>query len=362
MATQSVSGDRDSASTLESGLSKLNRLTTKYEDDLQNIEKKVSKLQTKVGKLKGCSKCVSVPKVNGLDSKINDVNFKWYWSATGISANISEIDEVESKITSLLNEIESFQGQYETLKGDSKVLETLADNLDKYQKQINNALSGEMKTQALNGMIGVIFASNKYDAKSGDGISEDKVSTKLEDWDGDLKFERQDNGTYLVIKVGKDGSEVPMGYTTKEGKNAYYKEAKNKVLNDLKDKTKSSKEKTNSDSNSKSDSTSDNYVSSSEISKTIYQNSRSKWLGAGALSDGEKILVSEQMASDMKDKRHTATELKDCVYNYRTEMEGGKKVVYVEAAEVTPYGAYDIKTTARKFTAKYYLDTLKNRR
>ena len=362
MGTQSVSGDRDSASTLESGLSKLNRLTTKYEDDLQNIQKKVSKLQTKVGKLKGCSKCVSVPKVNGLDSKINDVNFKWYWSATGISANISEIDEVESKITSLLNEIDSFQGQYETLKGDSKVLETLADNLDKYQKQINNALRGEMKRKALIGMIGKTFASNKYDAENEDGIPADKVSTMLEDWDGDLKFERQDNGTYLVIKVGKDGSEVPMGYTNKKGKNAYYKEAKNKVLNDLKDKPKSSKEKTNSDSNSKSDSTSDNYVSSSDISKTIYQNSRGKWFGAAALSDGEKILVSEQMASDMKDKGRTADELENCVYNYRTKIENGKKVVYVEAAEVISNGAYDFKTSTRKFTAKYDLNTLKNRR
>ena len=351
MSKQSASGNRDSGSTLESGLSKLNKLTNEYKSALSDIKTSLGELESVKGK-KGCSTIQQFKRSDGAA--------KWY--ATGIHANLSEISKAKEDITSLLNEIDNFQSKYEALKGTSKTLDSLAEWLDYYQDRIKDNLSGKMKTQALKGMIGVIFASNKYDAKSGDGISEDKVSTKLVDWDGDLKFERQDNGTYLVIKVGKDGSEVPMGYTTKEGKNAYYKEAKNKVLNDLKDKTKSSKEKTNSDSNSKSDSTSDNYVSSSEISKTIYQNSRSKWLGAGALSDGEKILVSEQMASDMKDKGRTADQLENCVYNYRTKMEDGKKVVYVEAAEVSPNGAYDFKTTDRKFTAKYDLNTVKNRR
>lgn len=351
MATQSASGNRDSGSTLESGLSKLNKLTDEYKSALSDIKTSLGELES-VKEKKGCSTIQQFKRPDGAA--------KWY--ATGISANLSEISEAKENITSLLKEIENFQSKYKALKGTSKTLDSLAEWLDYYQDRIKDTLSGEMKTQALKGMIGVIFASNKYDAKSGDGISEDKVSTKLEDWDGDLKFERQDNGTYLVIKVGKDGSEVPMGYTTKEGKNAYYKEAKNKVLNDLKGKTKSSKEKTNSDSNSKSDSTSDNYVSSSEISKTIYQNSRSKWLGAGALSDGEKILVSERMASDMKDEGHKAADLKDYVYDYRTEMENGNKVVYVEAAKIEQKGPYTFRVSDRKFKAKYDLNALKNRR
>lgn len=358
MATQSASGNRDSGSTLESGLSKLNKLTDEYKSALSDIKTRLDELES-VKEKKGCSTIQQFKRPDGAA--------KWY--ATGISANLSEISEAKDKIESLLQEIDDFKDSYKTLNGDSKALETLADQLDEYQKKITKALSNDkIKSAAVSSMVAK-FASNKYDAKNGDYIPKEKVSTASDSWEGDLKFVRQDNGTYLVIKVGKDGSEVPMGYTTKEGKNAYYKEAKEKVLGSSKENNTSSNEKTTSsnenntsDSNSKSDSTSDNYVSSSDISNTIYQNNRSKWFGAGALSDGEKILVSEQMASDMKDEGHTASELEGYVYNYRTKMEGGKKVVYVEAAKVVSNGAYDFKTTDRKFTAKYYLNTLKNRR
>lgn len=366
MATQSVSGNRYSASSLGESLAKLNKLTSDYGDRLLEIKEAANNLSSK--ELKGCSNCDAKLVKFSRDSNGNE-NDVYHWVATGIKYSTDNLSGMVSTVNALIYYIQKFEDTYGALDGTDDILENLACQIEKYQNDINNTLSGETKKNALKGMIGVVFASNKYDAKSKNGISENKVSTDLENWDGDLKFERQDNGTYLVIKVGKDGSEVPMGYTTKEGKNAYYKEAKEKVLGSSKENNTSSNEKTTSsnenntsDSNSKSDSTSDNYVSSSDISNTIYQNNRSKWFGAGALSDGEKILVSEQMASDMKDEGHTASELEGYVYNYRTKMEGGKKVVYVEAAKVVSNEAYDFKTTDRKFTAKYYLNTLKNRR
>ncbi len=358
MATQSASGNRDSGSTLESGLSKLNKLTDEYKSALSDIKTRLDELES-VKEKKGCSTIQQFKRPDGAA--------KWY--ATGISANLSEISEAKDKIESLLQEIDDFKDSYKTLNGDSKALETLADQLDEYQKKITKALSNDkIKSAAVSSMVAK-FASNKYDAKNGDYIPKEKVSTASDSWEGDLKFVRQDNGTYLVIKVGKDGSEVPMGYTTRGGKNKYYKEAKKKVLNDLKDKTKSSKEKTTSSkekttsskeeniaSNSNSKST---YASSDDISKSIKQTFGESILKGndGMLTAPERRKISENFANDLKKHDITKTNLKDCDYFYRTTIEDGKKIVHVEASKTIvtrPNGQY-VPTTKRVFNTKYEL-------
>lgn len=346
MAIQSASGNRDSGSTLKSGLSKLNKLTDEYKSALSDIKTRLGELES-VKEKKGCSTIQQFKRPDGAA--------KWY--ATGISANLSEISEAKENITSLLNEIENFQSKYKALKGTSKTLETLADQLDEYQKKITKALSNDkIKSAAVSSMVAK-FASNKYDAKNGDYIPKEKVSTASDSWEGDLKFVRQDNGTYLVIKVGKDGSEVPMGYTTKKGKNKYYEAAKAKVLEDLKKNNTSSKEKTNSDSNSKSDSNSGDYVGPSDISKKIKQTTGSLFFGAGALTDKQKTDVSKLMASEMKDQELKASDLDGYEYKYRTKMEGGEKFVYVEASKTVPDGPSSTKRD-RPFKAKYNLNKL----
>lgn len=339
MATQSASGNRDSGSTLESGLSKLNKLTDEYKSALSDIKTRLGELES-VKEKKGCSTIQQFKRPDGAA--------KWY--ATGISANLSEISEAKENITSLLNEIENFQSKYKALKGTSKTLETLADKLEEYQKEITKALSDDrIKSAAVSSMVAK-FASNKYDAKNGDYIPKEKVSTASDSWEGDLKFVRQDNGTYLVIKVGKDGSEVPMGYTTRGGKNKYYKEAKKKVLNDLKDKTKSSKEKTTSskekttsskeeniasNSNSKSDSNSGDYVGASDINKSIKRPFADKaWNGSdGELTSDEKMQVSRKVAADLKKKPYTKADLKGCNYSYETTIKDDKKFVRVKVSK-----------------------------
>ena len=358
MSIQSASANSDSALTLKKMIIECKKLLELYSDVGKKIKKDKDSFWK--GDAFGLSSVQLRPEIK--DSFVLGGQKKgWCWHATGIRYNKDMIGTKLEGIDTFISKIKRVNDELTKLIKYSDNLNNLADEIEKYQKQINKALSNDkIKSAAVSSMVAK-FASNKYDAKNGDYIPKEKVSTASDSWEGDLKFVRQDNGTYLVIKVGKDGSEVPMGYTTREGKNKYYEEAKKNVLNDLKNKTKSSKEKTNSDSNSKSDSTSDNYVSSTDISKTIYQNSRSKWFGAGALSDEEKILVSKQMASDMKDERHTAADLKDYVYDYRTELEDGNKVVYVEAAKIEQNGPYALKVSDRKFTAKYDLNTLKNR-
>lgn len=325
MERQSVSGNHDSASTLESSLSKLDKLTSDYESDLDDIQTRLSRLESAISHF-GCSTCIK---------KLGDTKNFVRWDVTYIQANIPEIVDVKRCIASLLMEIESFKEQYGTLKGKDKTLELLADRLEKYQKEINKALSDDkLKQTAVSSMVAT-FASNKYDAKNGDYIPKEKVSTALDSWEGDLKFVRQDNGTYLVIKVGKDGSEVPMGYTTKNGKNKYYEAAKEKVLNNLKEKDKSSKEKTNSDSNSKSDSTSDDYVSSDDIKKAIKQKSGDN-LFHPVLSDKEKNRVSKRLSNMLKTNDKSKSNLKDCEYVYTvSQLKSGKKRVYVKVISKT---------------------------
>lgn len=326
MATQSASANRGSASTLENGLSNLNKLTADYKSALSDIETSLKELESAKEK-KGCITFQKFKRSDGLE--------KWY--ATGISANLSQISAAKDKIKSLLQEIDEFKDSYKILNGDSKALETLADQLDEYQKKITKALSNDkIKSAAVSSMVAT-FASNKYDAKNGDYIPKEKVSTASDSWEGDLKFVRQDNGTYLVIKVGKDGSEVPMGYTTKKGKNAYYKKAKAEVLKNLKgnntssnENNTSSKEETTSDSNSKSDSNSGDYVEASDINKSIKPIFRERMTKVG-LTDAEKAKVSKNLANDLKKDNLTKTDLKDCDYVYRTTIKDGKKIIYVEA-------------------------------
>ena len=354
MSIQSVSGNRDSASTLESSLSKLEKLTSDYESDLDDIQTRLSRLESAINHF-GCSTCIK---------KLGDTKNFVRWDVTYIQANIPEIVDVKRCIASLLMEIESFKEQYGTLKGKDKTLELLADRLEKYQKKINKALSDDkLKQTAVSSMVAT-FASNKYDAKNGDYIPKEKVSTALDSWEGDLKFVRQDNGTYLVIKVGKDGSEVPMGYTTKKGKNAYYEKATKKVLKSEKEKNStSSNEKTTSDkfenvtsasnksTTSKSESSSTNYVSSSEIKKKM----KSTFLSSN-LSDDEKSIISEKMAKDLKKKNislsdlksKNKSELKDYDYYYNVVGENGKKYVKVEASRMGSTGGRE-----RIFTSKY---------
>lgn len=328
MERQSVSGNHDSASTLESSLSKLDKLTSDYESDLDDIQTRLSRLESAISHF-GCSTCIK---------KLGDTKNFVRWDVTYIQANIPEIVDVKRCIASLLMEIESFKEQYGTLKGKDKTLELLADRLEKYQKKINKALSDDkLKQTAVSSMVAT-FASNKYDAKNGDYIPKEKVSTALDSWEGDLKFVRQDNGTYLVIKVGKDGSEVPMGYTTKNGKNKYYEAAKEKVLNISKEKNKSSKENNTSDSNEVASNSIDD-ISEDEVSKNLKSTiknsiSLSSW---HKLTESEKKSVSKLFIEDLKKQGITKKQLKDCKYSYWTEriINNGKlqKVVHIDATK-----------------------------
>ncbi len=374
METQSASGNHYSASSLAESLAKLNKLTSEYGDRLLEIKEAANNLSSK--ELKGCLNCERQLINSIADYYGNIVEADYHWVATGIKYSTDNLSGMVSTVNALRYYIQKFEDTYGALDGTDDILENLACQIEKYQNDINNTLSGETKKNALKGMIGVVFASNKYDAKSKNGISENKVSTDLENWDGDLKFERQDNGTYLVIKVGKDGSEVPMGYTTKEGKNAYYKEAKKKVLGPSNEKNKSSKEKTTSSkekttsskekttsskeeniaSNSNSKST---YASSDDISHNLSQKFSNRFKSVG-LTGSQKEAVSKKFAADLRSENKTKNDLEGCSikYSIETESDTGKTIVSVKATKRSSSSIYANNNEEIVFSKKYYSDDI----
>ena len=184
MAIQSASGNHESASSLAESLAKLNKLTSKYTDNLNKIQEMVSTLSGK--ELKGCLD-FRKELVNSSKNS-NDKNDEVYkFEATGIEYSRDNLFEVKARVNTLILYIDILDDEYGDLDGTDDTLEGLAVQIKKYQNEINKTLSGETKKKALKGMIGVVFASNKYDAKSMNGISKEKVLTNLDNWDGDLK-------------------------------------------------------------------------------------------------------------------------------------------------------------------------------
>lgn len=371
MAIQSASGNHESASSLAESLAKLNKLTSKYTDNLNKIQEMVSTLSGK--ELKGCLD-FRKELVNSSKNS-NDKNDEVYkFEATGIEYSRDNLFEVKARVNTLILYIDILDDEYGDLDGTDDTLEGLAVQIKKYQNEINKTLSGETKKKALKGMIGVVFASNKYDAKSMNGISKEKVLTNLDNWEGDLKFVRQDNGTYLVIKVGKDGSEVPMGYTNKKGKNKYYKAAKEKVLNTLKEKDKSSKEKNKSSKEKTTSSKEENIASNSnevasnsidvgitedELSKELKLIPKKRITFSSKLTESDKKSVSKLFIEDLKKKVNNKKDLEGCSYSYWIErtINNGKiqKIVHMDATKVV-MNADHYYETIRVAKGRYIID------
>lgn len=334
MATQSASGNRYSASTLKKMISECKKILELYLEAAEKIQIEKD--------------CFWYDKVSGVESESNQLQSDGTWTffVDGIEYDRDMIGTKLGGIDTFISKINLVIDRLDDLSIYSDKLNNLADEIEKYQKKINKVLeSKSIKSKAVFAMAKAGFASNKGDAKSNDFIPKNKVSTDPEDWEGDLKFERQDNGTYLVIKVGKDGSEVPMGYTTRKGKNAYYNKAKDEVLKKLKEKTTSSKE---NNASSKENNTSDSNevasnsidgISEDEVSKNLKSTiknsiSLSSW---HKLTESEKKSVSKLFIEDLKKQGITKKKLEGCKYSYWTEriINNGKlqKVVHIDATK-----------------------------
>ena len=150
---------------------------------------------------------------------------KYTWKQIMITGlNDGEIDG-----ETLGNVLIEFKAVISNLETDAGGLDNIANAIGKAEKEINKHISSDVRNKALLVLFDDGMASNEYDAKHRDFIDPKNIHyPNGGDWDGEIEFERQSNGTYLIYKKDKNGNKIPMGYTTAQGKRKYYNEiAKN---------------------------------------------------------------------------------------------------------------------------------------
>ena len=101
------------------------------------------------------------------------------------------------------------------------------------QEELGNKANPEQLASAFNTLLGENgsskIANNAEDAANNNFIVSTNILTPY--WtDKPLKFELQENGTYLISKINEDGTYTAMGFTTEETVNKYLQEL-DKVVN-----------------------------------------------------------------------------------------------------------------------------------
>lgn len=97
------------------------------------------------------------------------------------------------------------------------------------QEELGNKANPEQLASAFNILLGENgsskIANNAEDAANNNFIVSTNILTPY--WtDKPLKFELQENGTYLISKINEDGTYTAMGYTTAEAVNEYLENLK----------------------------------------------------------------------------------------------------------------------------------------
>lgn len=320
MAIQSASGNRESASTLKKMIIECDKLLELYLDVAKKIKDEKDSFWN--GEALG---------VVAHHEQIYSDGTSDFW----VDAIKYDRDTIGTKlggIDTFISKINLVIGVLENLITYSDKLNNLADEIEKYQKKINKVLeSKSIKSKAVESMVAAGFASNKDDAEKNKYIPKEKVLTDPDNWEGDLKFERQNNGTYLVIKVGKDGSEVPMGYTTKKGKDEYYKEAKKKVLKELEKgnqtSTNTSTEKETDSQKSNAEIENDN-VGGLDESKIKKKLKRSDYSFKADNSDLDK--VSKEIKKEMIDLGLTEDDIDNYEFTYSRGTDKNGKYIEIK--------------------------------
>ena len=105
------------------------------------------------------------------------------------------------------------------------------------QEELGNSANLEQLSSAFTTLLGENgiskIASSAEAAANGNFIESANIQTSY--WtDKPLKFELQENGSYLILQLNEDGNYTAMGYTTEETVNSYLKEL-GQLINDSKD-------------------------------------------------------------------------------------------------------------------------------
>ena len=87
------------------------------------------------------------------------------------------------------------------------------------QEEYNKKISAKTEELALDELFNEGISSNKEDAIKNDNISVDKINNDDGQWNGKITFEKKGDA-YLIYKE-VNGEKISMGWTDKEGKEAY---------------------------------------------------------------------------------------------------------------------------------------------
>lgn len=138
------------------------------------------------------------------------------------------------------------------------------------------------------------IATNAEDAANGYFI--ESVNINAQYWtDNPLKFQLQENGTYLILQLNEDGNYIPMGYTTAEVASEYLKELSN-IVNNVKDEISA----VNNSTQTFFDNSKTSYITSNQLEENVRKEIMA-YADADILNKGDKTEIYNNMSDTAKD-------------------------------------------------------------
>ena len=129
------------------------------------------------------------------------------WTISGQGDLISSCEVLNSELDSISTILDKIYNMANDIEQSSQSISEIQNNME-------NNLENAFKT------LETKIAYNQADAKNEQFIKKDNILTQY--WiDKPLKFEKKDNGTYLIKQEDDKGNLVVMGFTTATAYNAY---------------------------------------------------------------------------------------------------------------------------------------------
>lgn len=205
---------------------------------------------------------------------------------------------------SIANQVKNIENNSNNIAGINNIetLDLTSNNSEEYiystQEALSNNINTEQLTNAFTTLLGENgnskIATNAEDAANGYFI--ESVNINAQYWtDNPLKFQLQENGTYLILQLNEDGNYIPMGYTTAEVASEYLKELSN-IVNNVKDEISA----VNNSTQTFFDNSKTSYITSNQLEENVRKEIMA-YADADILNKGDKTEIYNNMSDTAKD-------------------------------------------------------------
>lgn len=205
---------------------------------------------------------------------------------------------------SIANQVKNIENNSNNIAGINNIetLDLTSNNSEEYiystQEALSNNINTEQLTNAFTTLLGENgnskIATNAEDAANGYFI--ESVNINAQYWtDNPLKFQLQENGTYLILQLNEDGNYIPMGYTTAEVASEYLKELSN-IVNNVKDEISA----VNDSTQTFFDNSKTSYITSNQLEENVRKEIMA-YADADILNKGDKTEIYNNMSDTAKD-------------------------------------------------------------